>query len=149
MLKMRLIIGTLLAVAIVGLLLLDDHLDREVGLRWPLSFCVLIGLAAAASLYELATRLRRRQWRVYELPTLAAVGNLLFKAVAMLSVKTATFMPLFSTASTAMIPGPPALVIIATRLPLGIGCIAKAVAKSNSSSKVSARITPERIKAAP
>ena len=33
-----------------------------------------------------------------------------------------------STASAAMMPGPPALVMIATRLPLGSGCMAKAVA---------------------
>jgi phosphatidate cytidylyltransferase len=113
MLKMRLIIGTLLAVALVGLLLLDDYLGREYGLSWPPSFCVIIGLAAAASLYELATLLRRRQWRVYELPTLAAVMVML--SVAVMSHVTGTRTQL----------GPPLgpsnpVVVILTVLVLGV-----------------------------
>ena len=39
-------------------------------------------------------------------------------------------------------PGPPALVRIATRLPLGSGWCTKSEATSNISSSVSARITP-------
>ena len=46
-------------------------------------------------------------------------------------------------------PGPPALVMMATRSPLGRGCMANAVAKSNSASKVSARMMPARLNAAP
>jgi hypothetical protein len=36
-------------------------------------------------------------------------------------------MPACSTASAAMMPGPPALVMMATRSPLGSGCMAKAM----------------------
>ena len=46
-------------------------------------------------------------------------------------------------------PGPPALVMISTRSPRGSGCIDSAVAKSRICSKTSARMTPERWKAAP
>lgn len=113
MLKMRLIIGTLLGVAIVGLLLLDDVLSRQIGLSWPPSFCILLGLAAAMSLYELATLLRRRQWRVYELPTLAAVMVML--SVAVMSHVTGTQIQL----------GPPLgpsnpVVVVLTVLVLGV-----------------------------
>ena len=62
------------------------------------------------------------------LPTLAAAGSLLARAAAVLPASEATLMPDCSTASAAMMPGPPALVMIATRLPLGRGCMAKAVA---------------------
>jgi len=121
MLKMRLIIGTLLAVALVGLLLLDDHLGREVGLSWPPSFCILIGLAAAVSLYELATLLRRRQWRVYELPTLAAVMVML--SVAVMSHVTGTRIRL----GPSLGPSDPAVVILAV---LVLGVIAAEVVRA-------------------
>jgi len=121
MLKMRLIIGILLAVALVGLLLLDDHLGREVGLSWPPSFCILIGLAAAVSLYELATLLRRRQWRVYELPTLAAVMVML--SVAVMSHVTGTRIRL----GPSLGPSDPAVVILAV---LVLGVIAAEVVRA-------------------
>ena len=62
------------------------------------------------------------------LPTLAAAGSLERSALAMAPESSATFIPEFSTASAAMIPGPPALVMIATRSPLGRGCMDSAEA---------------------
>ena len=47
-----------------------------------------------------------------------------------------------SQASAQRIPGPPALVRIATRRPLGGGWLASSAATSNISSSVSVRITP-------
>ena len=61
----------------------------------------------------------------------------------------ATDIPACSTASAAMMPGPPALVTMATRPPRGSGCIENAVAQSRRASKVSARTIPAREKAAP
>ena len=83
------------------------------------------------------------------LPTLAAAGSLPRSSSAIAALREATFMPACSTASAAMMPGPPALVMMATRSPLGSGCMARAVARSNRPSKVSARMTPARLKAAP
>jgi hypothetical protein len=83
------------------------------------------------------------------LPTLAAAGSFSRSALAVATFNSATRIPEFSTASAAMMPGPPAFVMIATRLPLGSGCISNAVALSKSDSKVAARRMPERRNAAP
>jgi hypothetical protein len=53
-----------------------------------------------------------------------------------------TRRPAASQASAHMIPGPPALVTIPTRRPLGAGWLASRAATSNSSARVSVRITP-------
>ena len=53
-----------------------------------------------------------------------------------------TRRPLDSHASAARIPGPPALVITPMLRPRGSGCELSSVATSNSSSRVSVRITP-------
>ena len=53
-----------------------------------------------------------------------------------------TVRPRLSQASEAMIPGPPALVRMATRRPRGTGWLARSIATSNSSSIVSVRMTP-------
>ena len=53
-----------------------------------------------------------------------------------------TWSPPASQASAHMIPGPPALVTIATRRPAGTGWLANSEATSNSSARVSVRITP-------
>jgi len=52
----------------------------------------------------------------------AAVGGRCFRrAVWVLSVNSASLRPVLTAASVARIPGPPALVTIATLLPRGIG----------------------------
>ena len=53
-----------------------------------------------------------------------------------------TSTPFAWQASAHMIPGPPALVTIATRSPRGTGCLVSSAATSNSSWSVSVRITP-------
>ena len=58
------------------------------------------------------------------------------------SLKRTTESPAASHASAARMPGPPALVTMATRPPRGNGCADKHAARSNISSIVSARITP-------
>ncbi len=60
----------------------------------------------------------------------------------------ASVRPAFSAASVAMMPGPPAFVTMAMRLPSGSGCIAKALAKSNSSLTDEVRIAPVCLNAA-
>ena len=60
------------------------------------------------------------------LPTEAAGGSLPRSDVAVCRSNSTTSSPAFSAASAAMMPGPPALVLIATRSPLGNGCIASA-----------------------
>ena len=53
-----------------------------------------------------------------------------------------TSRPPASQASAHMIPGPPALVTIPTRRPAGMGWLASSEATSNSSARLSVRITP-------
>jgi hypothetical protein len=60
------------------------------------------------------------------LPTDAAAGRKWRIFVFAFSLGTTIFSPMLSAASAAMMPGPPALVITATRLPVGNGCDAKA-----------------------
>ena len=64
------------------------------------------------------------------------------------SENSATWSPAASHASTARMPGPPALVTTATRRPAGSGCASRQAAMSNISSIVSARITPDCWKSA-
>ncbi len=80
--------------------------------------------------------------------TLAAGGRTARSSSMVCLLREARLRPARSTASVAMMPGPPALVIIAT-LPLrGSGWRASATPKSKSSSTESARMTPVCLKAA-
>ena len=62
------------------------------------------------------------------LPTAAAAGSTSRSLAWVAGVGAIIFRPSSSAASAAMIPGPPALVMIATRLPSGNGWVAKAMA---------------------
>ena len=62
----------------------------------------------------------------------------------MAAESSASFNPWRTAASVAMMPGPPALVIIATRLPCGKGWVQYKAALSNNSAMVSTRIHPHR-----
>jgi len=72
-LKHRIIIGIVLVAGLLGLLLLDGHLARTTGIAWAPVFFAVIGLVAVGAVYEMASLLRRRGWRIYEMPALAAV----------------------------------------------------------------------------
>ena len=74
--------------------------------------------------------------------TLASAGRNARNAAFVASVSGGTSRPFASHASVAMIPGPPAFVMIATRLPFGTGWFASSIDMSKSSSIVSVRITP-------
>jgi phosphatidate cytidylyltransferase len=73
MLKARVLLGTVFIVAVVALLFVDDYLRNEYAIPFAPVFCGLTLLVTAMGLYELTTLLRRRGWRIYELPTLAVV----------------------------------------------------------------------------
>lgn len=73
MLKYRIIIGTVLVIGLLGLFLLDDYLARETGVAWAPVFFTVVGLVAVGAVYEMSLLLRRRGWRIYEMPALAAV----------------------------------------------------------------------------
>lgn len=83
MLKVRLLLGIVFIVAVVGLLFVDDYLAGEYALPFAPVFCGLVLLVTAMGVYEMASLLRRRGWRIYELPALAAI-------VLMLSVEVIT-----------------------------------------------------------
>ena len=76
------------------------------------------------------------------LPTAAASGRNVRSALVVASASAGSSSPCASQASAARMPGPPALVRIATRLPRGTGWLASSVATSNSSSIVVVRMTP-------
>jgi hypothetical protein len=80
--------------------------------------------------------------------TLAAGGKMRAHGGFRLRLERGERKPSASSASAAVTPGPPALVRTATRRPRGSGHQASARAQSNSSSLVSARMTPARRKAA-
>jgi hypothetical protein len=75
--------------------------------------------------------------------TLAAAGRNARSAVVVGDVNDVTVRPLASHASAARMPGPPALVTIATRFDCGIGWLASSAATSNISSSVCVRMTPD------
>lgn len=77
MLKVRLMLGILLIVAVVGLLFADQFLADRYALPFAPVFCGLVLLVTAMGVYEMSTLLRRRGWRIYELPALAAIVLLL------------------------------------------------------------------------
>ena len=74
--------------------------------------------------------------------TLASAGRKLRSRSSVSSDSRAISSPRLTQASVAMIPGPPALVTIATRLPVASGQRSRATARSNSSSMVLALSTP-------
>ena len=74
--------------------------------------------------------------------TEAAAGRNVLSSSFVASVIGAITMPCSQMASVAMIPGPPEFVMIATRLPLGIGQLAKTFAVAKSFSRENSRITP-------
>ena len=76
------------------------------------------------------------------LPTDAAAGRNDRNSATVASESGGSSRPCAAQASAARMPGPPALVTIATRPPLGTGCCASSEATSNSSSSVFVRITP-------
>ena len=76
------------------------------------------------------------------LPTDAAAGRNDRSAATVASDSGGTTRPCASHASAARMPGPPALVRIATRRPRGTGWWARSVATSNSSSSVFVRMMP-------
>jgi len=73
MLKARVLLGTVFVVAVVALLFVDDYLLSEYAIPFAPACCGLTLLVTAMGLYELTTLLRRRGWRIYELPTLAVI----------------------------------------------------------------------------
>lgn len=73
MLRSRIIVGTLLSAGMLALFLLDGYLARTSAIAWAPVFFVVVGLVAVACVYELASLLRRRGWRIYEMPALAAI----------------------------------------------------------------------------
>ena len=75
--------------------------------------------------------------------TLAVGGRNAENLAHVAGLNSATVRPAATQASAARMPGPPALVTIATRLPFGNGCASRQVAISNISSMVPARITPD------
>ena len=77
------------------------------------------------------------------LATLAVAGRNECSRASVSAENSATVRPAASHASTARIPGPPAFVTTATRFPAGSGCASSRAARSNISSIVSARITPD------
>ncbi len=77
------------------------------------------------------------------LPTLAVDGRNVASAFRVSGEKSATVRPADSQASTARMPGPPALVTTPTRPPFGSGWASRQAAMSNISSIVSARMTPD------
>ena len=77
------------------------------------------------------------------LVTVASAGRKARSVSRVASENSETARPAASQASTARMPGPPALVTIATRRPAGSGCASRHAATSNISSIVSARITPD------
>ena len=76
------------------------------------------------------------------LPVLAAGGRNAPSRARVSGENGGTVSPDDSQASTARMPGPPALVTMATRRPAGSGCASRQAAMSNISSIVSARMTP-------
>src|SRR6187549_67187 len=76
------------------------------------------------------------------LAQLAMAGNAAANLSRVASENVVTVSPAASQASAARIPGPPALVIIATRHPAGNDWQSRSAAISNISSIVSARMTP-------
>ena len=76
----------------------------------------------------------------FEIP--ASAGRNSASSARVRSDRAGTSRPWDSSASAARIPGPPALVSTATLLPRGSPWLDSSVATSNSSSRVSVRITP-------
>ena len=74
--------------------------------------------------------------------TLAAAGRKARRASAVPAARGGSSSPCASQASAARMPGPPALVTIATRPPRGTGWCARSAATSKSSSSVPVRMTP-------
>ncbi|MBN2584716.1 MAG: phosphatidate cytidylyltransferase [Planctomycetes bacterium] len=72
MLRIRVIFGALMAVGIFGLLFLDVYLEDHYSINWAPTFFVVIALVTALAVHELVLLLRQLNWRVYEMPVLAA-----------------------------------------------------------------------------
>jgi hypothetical protein len=75
-------------------------------------------------------------------PTLAAAGRNALNRAIVSGWRGERSSPCAAQTSAERIPGPPALVRIATRRPFGTGWCARSAATSKSSSSVSVRMTP-------
>ena len=78
----------------------------------------------------------------------AAAGRKLRKCAFVASVSGAISMPCVQIASVAIMPGPPELVTMATRLPRGTGQLANTLALAKRFSRLVSRITPHWRKSA-